>query len=43
MFVKDLYWVIVTDKHVECRDFYVRWLDFDVVFERRGSYIAWQG
>jgi catechol 2,3-dioxygenase-like lactoylglutathione lyase family enzyme len=33
MHVKDLYTVIVTDKHTECRDFYVRWLDFTVVFE----------
>ena len=35
-----LYSIIVTDKHAECRDFYVRWLDFDVVFERRGSSIS---
>ena len=33
MHVKDSYSIIVTDKHAECRDFYVRWLDFDVVFE----------
>ena len=33
MHVKDLYTVIVTDKHVACRDFYVQWLDFEVVFE----------
>ena len=33
MHVKDLYSIIVTDKHAECRDFYVRWLDFDVVFD----------
>ena len=33
MHVKDLYTVVVTDKYVECRDFYVRWLGFTVVFE----------
>jgi uncharacterized glyoxalase superfamily protein PhnB len=31
--IKDLYSIIVTDKHVECRDFYVRWFGFHVVFE----------
>lgn len=30
---KDLYSVFVTDKLVECRDFYVRWLGFEVAFE----------
>ncbi len=33
MQVKDLYSIIVTDKHAECRDFYVRWLGFEIVFE----------
>ena len=33
MHIKDLYSVIVTDKRVECRDFYVRWFGFQVVFE----------
>lgn len=33
MHVKDLYTVIVTEQHAECRDFYVRWLAFSVVFE----------
>jgi len=31
--VKDLYTIIVTDKRAECRDFYVRWFGFQVVFE----------
>jgi uncharacterized glyoxalase superfamily protein PhnB len=31
--IKDLYSIVVTDKHVECRDFYVRWFGFHVVFE----------
>jgi uncharacterized glyoxalase superfamily protein PhnB len=31
--VKDLYTIIVTDKRAECRDFYVRWFGFPVVFE----------
>jgi len=31
--VKDLYTIIVTDKRAECRDFYVRWFGFEVVFE----------
>src|SRR5580765_3374180 len=31
--IKDLYSIVVTDKHVECRDFYVRWFGFQVVFE----------
>jgi catechol 2,3-dioxygenase-like lactoylglutathione lyase family enzyme len=31
--VKDLYAVIVTDQRAECRDFYVRWFGFQVVFE----------
>ena len=33
MHVTDLYTIIVTDKRVECRDFYVRWFGFQVVFE----------
>jgi uncharacterized glyoxalase superfamily protein PhnB len=33
MQLKDLYTVIVTDRRQECRDFYVRWFDFEVVFE----------
>lgn len=33
MRIKDLYSIIVTDKRVECRDFYVRWFGFHVVFE----------
>jgi catechol 2,3-dioxygenase-like lactoylglutathione lyase family enzyme len=33
MHVKDLYTIVVTDKRAECRDFYVRWLGFQVVFE----------
>ena len=33
MHVKDLYTIIVTDKRAECRDFYVRWFGFEVVFE----------
>jgi len=33
MHVEDLYTIIVTNKLTECRDFYVRWFDFDVVFE----------
>ena len=33
MQIKDLYSIIVTDKHVECRDFYRRWFGFEVAFE----------
>ena len=33
MHIQDLYSVIVTDQRVECRDFYVRWFGFQVVFE----------
>jgi catechol 2,3-dioxygenase-like lactoylglutathione lyase family enzyme len=33
MHIKDLYSVIITDKRAECRDFYVHWFGFDVVFE----------
>lgn len=33
MHIKDLYSIVVTDKRVECRDFYVRWFAFQVVFE----------
>jgi uncharacterized glyoxalase superfamily protein PhnB len=31
--IKDLYSIVVTEKRVECRDFYVRWFGFQVVFE----------
>lgn len=33
MHIQDLYSVIVTDQRAECRDFYVRWFGFQVVFE----------
>jgi catechol 2,3-dioxygenase-like lactoylglutathione lyase family enzyme len=33
MHIKDLYSLVVTEKRIECRDFYVRWLGFQVVFE----------
>ena len=33
MHIKDLYSIVVTDKRAECRDFYVRWFGFNVVFE----------
>jgi uncharacterized glyoxalase superfamily protein PhnB len=33
MQVEDAYPVIVTDRLVECRDFYQRWFEFEVVFE----------
>ena len=33
MHLKDLYAIVVTDKRAECRDFYVRWFGFQVVFE----------
>jgi uncharacterized glyoxalase superfamily protein PhnB len=33
MQIKDLYSIVVTEKRVECRDFYVRWFGFQVVFE----------
>ena len=33
MHVQDLYPIIVTDRRAECRDFYVRWFSFEVVFE----------
>ncbi len=33
MLLKDLYSIIVTEKRAECRDFYVRWLGFRIVFE----------
>ena len=33
MNIQDLYTIIVTEKHKECRDFYVRWLGLSVVFE----------
>jgi catechol 2,3-dioxygenase-like lactoylglutathione lyase family enzyme len=31
--LQDAYAVVVTDKLAECRDFYARWLGFQVVFE----------
>jgi uncharacterized glyoxalase superfamily protein PhnB len=33
MHIKDLYSIIVTDKRTECRDFYIQWFGFQVVFE----------
>jgi catechol 2,3-dioxygenase-like lactoylglutathione lyase family enzyme len=33
MHIKDLFAVIVTERHAECRDFYVRWFGFQVVLE----------
>jgi catechol 2,3-dioxygenase-like lactoylglutathione lyase family enzyme len=33
VYIKDLYSIVVTDKRVECRDFYRRWFGFQVVFE----------
>jgi uncharacterized glyoxalase superfamily protein PhnB len=33
MHIKDLYSIIVTNKFVDCRDFYVRWFGFRVLFE----------
>jgi uncharacterized glyoxalase superfamily protein PhnB len=33
MHLKDLYSVIATDQLSECRDFYVHWFHFEVVFE----------
>lgn len=33
MHIKDLYSVVVTERRAECRDFYVRWFGFRVVFE----------
>jgi uncharacterized glyoxalase superfamily protein PhnB len=33
MHIKDLYAIVVTDKRAECRDFYLRWFGFQVVFE----------
>ena len=33
MHLKDLYSIVVTEKRAECRDFYVRWFGFQVVFE----------
>lgn len=42
--IKDLSSIIVTDKRQECRDFYVRWLGFEVVFEASWFvYLASQG
>jgi hypothetical protein len=37
MHIKDLYSIVVTEKHAECRDFYVRWFGFQVVFEASWS------
>lgn len=33
MELQSLYPIVVTDKLAECRDFYVRWLGFEVLFE----------
>jgi uncharacterized glyoxalase superfamily protein PhnB len=33
MHIKDLYAIVVTDKRGACRDFYVQWFGFRVVFE----------
>lgn len=33
MELQSLYPIVVTDKLTECRDFYVRWLGFEVLFE----------
>ena len=33
MHIKDLYSIVVTERRAECRDFYVRWFGFQVVFE----------
>ncbi len=33
MRLQDAYAVVVTDRLAECRDFYARWLGFQVVFE----------
>lgn len=33
MRLADLYSIIVTEKRAECRDFYVRWFGFEIVFE----------
>ncbi|HET8580749.1 MAG TPA: VOC family protein [Nitrospiraceae bacterium] len=33
MQIKDLYAIVVTEKRVQSRDFYVRWFGFQVVFE----------
>lgn len=44
MHVKDLYSIVVTPKHVECKEFYVRWFAFEVVFEASWFvYLAAQG
>ncbi len=44
MHVKDLYPIIVTDQRAACRDFYVRWFGFTVVFEASWFvYLAAQG
>jgi catechol 2,3-dioxygenase-like lactoylglutathione lyase family enzyme len=33
MQLQDLYFVVITDKIKECKDFYTRWLGFKVLFE----------
>jgi len=33
MHIKDLYSIVVTERRAECRDFYIRWFGFHVVFE----------
>jgi len=33
MHIKDLYSIVVTERRAECRDFYIRWFGFRVVFE----------
>lgn len=33
MHLHDSYPVIVTPRHLECRDFYVRWFEGDIVFQ----------
>lgn len=33
MQIRDLYAIVVTDRHKECRDFYAKWFGFQVVFE----------
>lgn len=37
MQIKDLYSIVVTEKRVECRDFYVRWFGFQVA-DSRGEF-----
>jgi catechol 2,3-dioxygenase-like lactoylglutathione lyase family enzyme len=33
MRIQDAYWVVVTPRHRECRDFYARWFAGEVVFQ----------